>query len=715
MRTDFNPTALFAPLVITDATGKAAVPFKLPDNLTRYRLVALATDHGRNFGKGESALVARLPLMVRPSAPRFLNFGDSFELPVVLQNQTDQEMDVQVATRAVNLKLTGAQGYSLKIPANDRVEVRFPAATDRAGKVDLQVGAVGPGPAADAAEVSLPVWTPATTEAFATYGEIDQGAIAQPVKPPGEVWPQFGGLEITTTSTALQSLTDAFIYLTSYPFDCSEQVSSRLLGIAALRDVLWAFEAEGVPSAEALNAQVERDMDRLSMLQGSNGGFGFWPTSPETWPYISVHVGHALARAKEKGYKVPETMLAQSMSYMANVESYIPSWYHIDCQRVIRAYALYVRHRLGDTDTTKVKALMAEAGGVTKLPMEAMGFLYYVICKDPDMSSSVAEIRKHLNNSITETAGNAHFTTGYQEDAGYVILSSDRRVDGILLEAMIKDQPSNDLIPKLARGLLAGRNRGRWSNTQDNCFVLLALDLYFQTYEKVTPDFIARAWLGDEFVGQQTFKGREVDYKSTRIPMSYLAGKGEKVLTLSKEGQGRLYYRLGMDYAPRDLKLQPADHGFAIERLYEGVDSPDDVKRDADGTWRIKAGAKVRVKLTMVATARRYHVALVDPLPAGLEALNPALAVTGSVPNDPAAQASRGPWWYWMGTWYEHQNMRDERVEAFTSLLWEGVYGYSYVARATTPGSFVVPPTKAEEMYAPETFGRGGTDRVVVE
>ena len=58
---------------------------------------------------------------------------------------------------------------------------------------------------------------------------------------------------------------------------------------------------------------------------------------------------------------------------------------------------------------------------------------------------------------------------------------------------------------------------------------------------------------------------------------------------------------------------------------------------------------------------------------------------------------------------------RDERVEVFSSLLWEGVHEYSYVARATTPGRFVVPPPKAEEMYMPETFGRGGTDIVVVE
>jgi uncharacterized protein YfaS (alpha-2-macroglobulin family) len=103
-------------------------------------------------------------------------------------------------------------------------------------------------------------------------------------------------------------------------------------------------------------------------------------------------------------------------------------------------------------------------------------------------------------------------------------------------------------------------------------------------------------------------------------------------------------------------------------------------------------------------------------MPAGLEALNPALATTGPVPQaqDPN-DTSRGRYWWWYGPWYEHQNMRDERVEAFTSLLWEGVHSYEYVARATTPGHFVVPPPKAEEMYMPETFGRGASDRVYVE
>ena len=123
--------------------------------------------------------------------------------------------------------------------------------------------------------------------------------------------------------------------------------------------------------------------------------------------------------------------------------------------------------------------------------------------------------------------------------------------------------------------------------------------------------------------------------------MKDVATHDKQDLTIQKDGAGRLYYRIGMKYAPADLKLEPADYGFVVERTYEAIDDPKDVTRDADGTWHIKAGARVRVKLTMVNENRRYHVALVDPMPAGLEPMNPALAVTGPIPKDPNAAASR--------------------------------------------------------------------------
>ena len=132
------------------------------------------------FGTAESAITARLPLQVRPSAPRFLNYGDEFELPIIVQNQTDSSLEVDVVVQTSNLELAGSPGRRVTVPANDRVEVRFPARTDSPGTARFRAAAVS-GDHADAQIVALPVYTPATTEAFATYGVVDEGAVVQPV------------------------------------------------------------------------------------------------------------------------------------------------------------------------------------------------------------------------------------------------------------------------------------------------------------------------------------------------------------------------------------------------------------------------------------------------------------------------------------------------------------------------------------------------------
>jgi len=723
-RKDFNALAVFAASVPTDAQGRAQLQVKLPDNLTRYRVIAVSVSGGKLSGSSmESVITARKQFMARPSAPRFLNYGDAAELPVVLQNQTDTAMEVRLAVRASNANLTAGAGRQVTVPANDRVEVRFPIEAMKPGTARFQIVAAS-GRMTDAAEISLPVYTPATMEAFATYGVIDNGAIVQPVQAPANAVKTFGGLEITTASTQLQELTDAVIYLVSYPYSCSEQIASRVIAIAALKDVLAAFNAKDLPTPKALHESVNSDLLRLEALQNNDGGFGFWRQGETSFPYVSIHVAHALARAKGKGFKVTESAIENSEGYLDKIDSHIPSEYSVESRRAIQSYALYVSALRGKGSPAKARQIIMNAGGVEKLSLESLGWLLPILSGDTVSQKETAAIRRHLNNRVTETSGAAHFADSYS-DGAYTILHSDRRADGVILEAMIGDQPQSDLIPKLVQGLLSGRRHGRWVSTQENVFILLALDRYFNTYERATPDFVARVWLGTGYAGEQAFKGRSINRQQLNLPMTVLADRtanGSENLTIAKEGAGRLYFRIGARYAPANLKIAAADHGFLVERKYEAVDNPKDVKREADGSWLIMAGARVRVRVTMSNSARRYHVALVDPLPAGLEPLNPELATTEKLPDESVEEGvSRGGrgifhhYWYWRGTWYEHQNLRDERVEAFTSMLWEGVHEYTYFARATSPGLFVVPPSRAEEMYAPETFGRGQSDRVRVQ
>ncbi len=731
VRSDFEPLAAWAPSVMTGADGRARVDVKLPGNLTRYRVRAMAVAGGRQFGVGESALTARLPLMVRPALPRFLNFGDRFQLAVVVQNQTSAAMTVDVVVRADNAQLLGAgatsgargssAGRQVVVPARDRVELQFPAAAVQAGKARFQIVGVGSGAGlgdpSDAAELSIPVWTPATSDAVATYGVIDQsgGAISLPVRAPGAVFKQFGGVDITTGSTELQALTDAVLYLTSYPYECAEQVSSRVLAVAALGDVLAGLKASGLPPQADIEAAMRRDLLRLGTMQNSDGGWGFWSNN-RSWPLVSIHVTHALARASARKFKVDPQLLESARDHLRHLEKQLTEddGYGPAQRRPLVAYALYVRALLGDRDLGRARKLLAEVK-LADHELETLGWLWPVLASDAKSAGPLAALRRHVANRVVEEAGTAHWVT-HLDDAEQLLLGSDRRVDGILLSALVADRAADpalaDLIPKVVRGLMAHRTAGHWGSTQDNAWVLLALQAYFHAFEATEPAFTAETWFGELQADPQRFAGRSATQQRLEIPMAFVArSPAAQTLVLQKRGSGRLYYRVGMRSASTDLAPPAAEHGFTVLRGYEAVDQPDDVRRDDHGVWHVRAGATVRVRVTMVAPTRRYHVALTDPLPAGLEAQNSALASTGSLPDD----ADDSPYWWWSRSWYEHQELHDERAEAFTTQLWDGVHEYVYYARATTLGSFVVPPAKAEEMYAPETYGRSAGDRMVIE
>jgi len=199
-------------------------------------------------------------------------------------------------------------------------------------------------------------------------------------------------------------------------------------------------------------------------------------------------------------------------------------------------------------------------------------------------------------------------------------------------------------------------------------------------------------------------------------------------LMVQKEGKGRLYYRIAMSYAPSSLEIGAKSNGFEVTRTYTAEDKahPENVTRDKDGIWHVKKGTKVHVTLTITNDLPRFNIAVVDKLAGGVEAENPDLkALSQSEVDKELAKVqelekAKG------GTildkkteivppWFDHQNMRDERVECFAQQLPAGSRVYSYVARATTPGKFVVPPCRTEEMYNPDIYGISSSNIVMIE
>ncbi len=747
VRSDFNPLALFKEVAQTDEKGHVRIKVKVPDSLTRYRVMVWAVSGVEKAGTGDSNVTARLPLMVRPSLPRFLNCGDRPELPVVLQNQTDEPLEAEVAIRSNGLKLPEIPGGAVTVPANDRVEVRFPSETISAGTATIQLAAAS-GSFADAADANLPVYTPATTEAFATYGQLDQGMAVQSIETPAAVFTEVGSLDVTTCSTALGGLEDAYFSLRRYPFDCSEQVSSRLLSMLALKDVLSAFGKQTQESAAQTKAFMEDDIKLLLTRQKYNGGFGLW-RSDETkeWPYVSCQVARALFLAKEKGFDVSQVVLNNCTRYLKDIERHVPlktnsateMTYSPKTRRAMLAYAQYVLALNKQAQVSESRKLLEETLKSMEAPAsekdqigwlcystttgtaETLAWLLPILTNDAQSKPLVESARRKIDSCISETAAGAEVVSDAYDSDAYLIFHSPRRSSAVVLESLMQDHPENPIIPKLVNHLMAVREKGQWNGTQENYYILCALDRYFGKYEKERPDFRVNMWIGSDFAGNQKFQGRSSDSNELKIPMSFLATRPQKEdLTIQKDGPGRLYYRIGMKFAPKNLMLDSRDRGFGVERKYIAVDNKDDVKVDKDGVIHVKSGATVKVTLSVNNAASRHHVALVDPIPAGFEIMNPALQGTREQPVKAAGESeeetqARPFWFWWDRYWYDHHNFRDDRVEVFSSLVWGGNRTYSYFARATTPGLYIVPPTKAEEMYAPETFGRASSLRVVVE
>ncbi|MBT9588763.1 hypothetical protein IV102_35845, partial [bacterium] len=645
-RADFSPLAAFLPALRTDARGWALGKFRLPDSLTRYRILAIAA-HDLRFGRGQGTLQTSLPLMVRPSLPRFLVSGDRCQPTVLVQNLSSRAITVSLVGRASNATLTG--GGRLSLPPHGRREVLFDLMTQQPGTVRCQFLTQGEGHT-DAAEVSLPVWTPASRETYATYGVVDSpsASLEQPLSiPSGE-----GRLEVSTSSTAASQLQDASVYLNDYPYQCSEQLASRILACHALN----------------MDKQTDADVEELEKRLQPDGGFAFWPGLP-SHPFVSLHAIHALIRT---GHVKAES-LDYLEQYADHLQEVTPGVTHS-----LRAYAVYLRRLAGHPDPQQAVELVRERGA-EGMGHDAMGWLLPSL---PVGSPERLAVRTALADSLSET------TSGVQllQQSSFWTLGSERRSEAILLEALVGEDAHDELLPKLVRSLLAGRRQGRWNNTQENCFALLALKAYFDAAESVEPDFQADFWTGQEWLGRHAFHGRATPEQNLQVPLNQVRDS----VSLVKSGPGRLYYRLGLTYTPEQHELKALQAGFTVTRRYQAVDQPGDVTVDKDGICHIRVGSLVRVVVKLQSPGRREHVALVDPMPAGLEA----------VPNQRP------------GGWL-HTNLRDDRVEAFTDVCEGGEL--SYLARATTRGHFTAPPARAEEMYSPETFGRCATQKVVVE
>jgi hypothetical protein len=391
-----------------------------------------------------------------------------------------------------------------------------------------------------------------------------------------------------------------------------------------------------------------------------------------------------------------------------------PGW-----QANARAYVLYVLAEAGKPDRGRSIALYEQRDH-----LNIYGRAYLLMAFE--LLGGEAERTQTLIGELMSTAVVQPTTAHWQEARhDYVTMSSDTRSTALALQALVRSDPDNFLIPNAVRHLMSLRDGGHWRTTQETALTLIALAEYLAASGELEADYTYQAILDGEMLREGSV-GRDNLDETMRVvvALTELALDEPSRLTLQREasgsqsGEGRLYYTLRARYAQEASGVQPLDRGLAVQREYIAVD-PVTLEPTGRPLSEITVGDVVQVRLRLEAPASVPYLVVEDMLPAGLEGLDTSLNTVTSVAQDAELteaeeEAERQRWHWWRHI--THTEMRDNRVALFATRLPGGSYEYTYLARATTPGTFQTLPAIAYQMYEPEVFGRSaGTTFVVTE
>ena len=456
-----------------------------------------------------------------------------------------------------------------------------------------------------------------------------------------------------------------FQYLLRYPYGCIEQTTSSAFPLLYLPDLANRTFDKSM-GKDAAREYVMSGVWRILSMQQGNGGFSYWPGYNEPCPWGTSYATHFLVEAKKAGYEIPPSSLQRALKAIR--ESLDSNAHENDNYGNLydqRAYACYVLAIAGEPEHPW-QARMLEMKDKLSYYARLMNASAMLVQGDPKRA---VVLLKELG---LPGAG--------ERDQGGCFNSPNRNA-ALLLSAWLDIDPKNDDVMKLVHTLSKTKINGYWGTTQDNAMALMALGKYTRRIKQESPDFKAMITLPN---GTTEAFDQSKDRK-------WLIERSETgAILLTNQGPGNLYYSFESEGVPLDLpeyyqKLAAKNQGMSVQREWL-----DDEGNSMDIT-KLKQNDLVVGKITLNTNGNNYdNIAIEDLLPAGLEIENPNLDTTQSL-----------PWIKEKSEWCARRDIRDDRILLFTKRI-SGASTFYYLARAVTPGKYVVPPVSGECMYEPD-------------
>ncbi|MEW5987109.1 MAG: Ig-like domain-containing protein [Chloroflexota bacterium] len=705
-RSDFPDTAVWFPVLHTDANGEATVTVTLPDSLTSWRLTAKAVTADTQVGETFINVLTQQEIVVRPILPSTLTAGDQVYLSAFIHNYSEAAQTVEVSIKIGNpgnsgnsvpsvpsvpgqLVFTDPVTQTIQLPPGTVQVVGWTATAASAGDAQIVVRAEVGGVTQDAVQLSLAIRPLAVPDVTTQVGDFTSVLNTTVDVPAGTLPMSSVRLELSRSiaGTLLQGLE----YLTGYPYGCVEQTMSRALPNAVVGRALFQLGVTHPTLQADLPAMINASLQRLYGYQHNDGGWGWW-YDDSSHDYQTAWVIFGLTVIADAGYEVDPNVIERGVAWLnENLGS-------MDIRT--RAYALYSMALARAPNLAETQGL---AGQLETLDTFSRAALALTLYEAGDTAGARAIVDYLAETAVMESDGQVHWP-GDRYDGNYhhKTMSTATRSTALALSAFAEIRPGHALQEGIVRWLMAQRQPQGWGSTNETSYAILGLTdhLLATSFSESATDSSYTVYLnGDVFTSGRLGRGEPA--VSLEIPADRLQ-PDQNNLRITHSGTGRLYYVLNSRVYLAQNEIEAAGV-VEVSRVYldPGTNRPVEA---------VTAGQLVKVRLTVDLPEAASFIIVEDSLPGGLEALNESLNTSSH-----EAVAYEEPRYDWQAYGYNQKEIRPGRVAFFITEMDSQPRTFTYYARATHTGAFVAMPVEVYAMYDLTTWGRSASSQLIVQ
>lgn len=492
IRKNFRDDAFWKPQLITDEKGNAKFSATFPDDITGWKVEALAMTAKRQSGMGSSIVQSFKPLLAQLVTPHFLVEGDS---AVAIGKITNYTSDTLTITRTIsvsdwvdskNLSVTNSHIDTLMLPGNRTDSLTLKYAITQNLYEDGEIR-------------NVPVYKKGVKDADGFFVALRNDTTFT-------IQPEQGTLRLRAQTDALDVLLDEIESVKNYRYDCNEQLASKLRVLLAEKKI-----AEFRKQKFNHDDRVKRLIKKLSENQHKEGGWGWW-NQTEGLVWITLHVVQALERAEKTGYETRYDkegvikFLQTQLFQLPWRERVLPTQYLITHNTKVEVQPLYdslIKTELSVYSSLRLAELMQQSG----------------------LSFDKNWLRGARNQTLK---GNYY----WGEDQPY-LFDNDRMATVIAYRILKNDKAPTEELQRIRSYFLETRGR-TWSNTYQSVLII----------ETLLPDLMEQA--GNHTQPEISFNG-SFNFGTKKFPFDTLIQLTAPV-TARKTGLSPVYFTVYQEF-----------------------------------------------------------------------------------------------------------------------------------------------------------------------